>query len=59
MYICTSFWEKGKEMAVTRLVRKAKVNKARANNLTKKLKMDNIKPVIKKVDVEGLKAQFK
>ena len=46
-------------MAVTRLVRKAKVNKARANNLTKKLKMDNIKPVIKKVDVEGLKAQFK
>ena len=45
-------------MAVTRLVRKAKVNKSRANNLTKQLKFENFQPVIKKVDVEELKAQF-
>ena len=45
-------------MAVTRLVRKAKVNKARVHNLASKLKHENFQPVIKKVDVEELKAQF-
>ena len=46
-------------MAVTRIVRKAKVNKARAKNMKSALKQRNFTPVIKKVDVEELKAEFK
>ena len=45
-------------MAVTRLERKGRVNKARAKNLNAKIKHLSATPVIKKVDVEELKAQF-
>lgn len=46
-------------MASTKLVRKAKKNKARANNRKEVLKQIQVKPVVKNVDVEELKAQFK
>ena len=45
-------------MAVTRLERKGRVNKARAKNLNAKIKNLTATPVIKKVDVEALKAEF-
>ncbi len=45
-------------MAVTRLKRKDRVNKARANNRQAKIKQLTAKPVIKNVDVEALKASF-
>ncbi|GJM59894.1 MULTISPECIES: hypothetical protein [Persicobacter] len=45
-------------MAVTRLVRKGKRNKAVAKNLNKAIAHACAKPVIKKVDVEELKKQF-
>lgn len=45
-------------MAVTRLERKGLRNKARANNKQKKIKQLNAQPVIKKVDVEAIKAEW-
>ena len=45
-------------MAVTRLERKGRVNKARAKNLNAKIKQLQATPVIKKVDIEELKAEF-
>ncbi|PSR52899.1 hypothetical protein AHMF7605_04840 [Adhaeribacter arboris] len=45
-------------MAVTRLKRKDRKNKARANNKQRIIKQLLATPVIKNVDVEALKAQF-
>ena len=45
-------------MAVTRLKRKDRKNKARANNRQRIIKQLLTTPVIKNVDVEALKAQF-
>lgn len=47
-----------KKMAVTRLKRKDRKNKARANNKQRIIKQRLATPVIKNVDVEALKAQF-
>lgn len=45
-------------MAVTRLKRKDRKNKARQNNKQRVIKQLLSTPVIKNVDVEALKAQF-
>ncbi|QMU28517.1 hypothetical protein [Adhaeribacter radiodurans] len=45
-------------MAVTRLKRKDRKNKARANNKQRIIKQLLATPVIKNVDVDALKAQF-
>lgn len=45
-------------MTVTRLNRKDRKNKARANNKQRRIKQLLATPVIKNVDVEALKAQF-
>jgi hypothetical protein len=45
-------------MAITRLKRKDRKNKARANNRQRIIKQLLTTPVIKNVDVEALKAQF-
>ena len=45
-------------MAVTRLKRKAKRNKARAAQRQASIKRLNSKPVIKQVDVEAIKEEF-
>ncbi len=45
-------------MAVTRLERKGKRNKAIANNRIAHIKYLNWKPEIKQVDVEAIKAEF-
>ena len=45
-------------MAVTRLERKGRVNKARAKNRKAVIKQICATPVIKKVDIEELKASF-
>jgi hypothetical protein len=45
-------------MAVTRLERKGLRNKAKANNRQKKMKQLNRQPVIKKIDVEAIKAEW-
>ncbi|MFC6999378.1 hypothetical protein [Rufibacter roseus] len=45
-------------MAVTRLKRKDRKNKARQNNKQRIIKQLLSTPVIKNVDVEALKAQF-
>ena len=47
-----------RKMAVTRLKRKDRKNKARANNKQRVIKQLLATPVIKNVDVEALKAQF-
>ena len=47
-----------RKMAVTRLKRKDRKNKARANNRQRVIKQLLTTPVIKNVDVEALKAQF-
>ncbi len=46
------------KMAITRLKRKDRKNKARANNKQRVIKQLLTTPVIKNVDVEALKAQF-
>lgn len=46
-------------MTVTRLKRKARVNKGRAIDRKATIKRLSWSPVIKKVDVEELKASFK
>ncbi|KAA3438499.1 hypothetical protein [Rufibacter hautae] len=45
-------------MAVTRLKRKDRKNKARQNNKVRVIKQLLMTPVIKNVDVEELKARF-
>jgi hypothetical protein len=45
-------------MAVTRLERKGRKNKARAKARVKRIKLLNQRPVIKNVDVEAIKAEF-
>ena len=45
-------------MAVTRLERKGRKNKAVAMKRTKTIQRLGAKPVIKKVDVEAIKAEF-
>ncbi|WP_169721314.1 hypothetical protein [Eisenibacter elegans] len=45
-------------MAVTRLQRKDKKNKARATNRVEKVKILSRKPVIRRVDVEAIKEEF-
>ena len=47
-----------RKMAITRLKRKDRKNKARANNRQRIIKQLLTTPVIKNVDVEALKAQF-
>jgi len=46
-------------MASTKLIRKAQKNIARANNRKAEIKRLVSSPVIKKVDIEELKASFK
>lgn len=46
-------------MASTRLIRKAQKNIARANNRKAEIKRLVSSPVVKKVDIEELKASFK
>ncbi|MDX5348134.1 MAG: hypothetical protein LPJ89_08885 [Hymenobacteraceae bacterium] len=45
-------------MGVTRLKRKDRKNKARANNKVARIKQLLRTPVLKNVDVDALKAQF-
>lgn len=45
-------------MGVTRLKRKDRRNKARANNKVAKIKQLLLTPVIKNVDMDELRAQF-
>ncbi|AKD04431.1 hypothetical protein POKO110462_06485 [Pontibacter korlensis] len=45
-------------MGVTRLKRKDRKNKARANNKQAKIKQLLLTPVIKNVDMDELRAQF-
>ncbi|MFY8034331.1 MAG: hypothetical protein ACOVMN_07415 [Flexibacteraceae bacterium] len=45
-------------MAVTRLKRKDRANKATANNRVKRIKQLTYVPPIKNVDVEAIKASF-
>jgi len=45
-------------MASTRLLRKAKRNKAVARKRKQDIKMLSSKPVIRRVDIEALKAEF-
>jgi hypothetical protein len=45
-------------MGVTRLKRKDRKNKARANNKVARIKQLLITPVIKNVDMDELRAQF-
>ena len=45
-------------MAVTRLERKGRKNKARAKARVQRIKLLNQRPVIKNVDVEAIKAEF-
>lgn len=45
-------------MAVTRLKRKSRVNRAVANNKVAEIKRLSQKPEIRKVDIEELKAEF-
>ena len=45
-------------MAVTRLERKGRRNKARAKNRLVFIKQLNWKPAVKQVDVEAIKAEF-
>lgn len=47
-----------KKMAITRLKRKDRKNKARANNKTAFIKQYRKQPVLKSVDVEAIKAEF-
>ncbi|MCB0495691.1 MAG: hypothetical protein KDC79_06120 [Cyclobacteriaceae bacterium] len=46
-------------MAVTRLKRKARKNKLRAKKRLQKIALESTKPVIKNVDIEELKKEFK
>jgi len=45
-------------MAVTRLERKDRKNKARANNKKARIKFLSKKPTIKRVDIEAIKKEF-
>ncbi|WP_299457163.1 hypothetical protein [uncultured Microscilla sp.] len=45
-------------MAVTRLERKGRTNRARANNRKAVMKHQGTKPTIKKVDIEAIKKEF-
>ena len=45
-------------MAVTRLERKDRKNKARAINKNENIKQLSRKPVIKQVDIEAIKKEF-
>lgn len=45
-------------MAMTRLERKGRTNRARANNRKAVMKHQSAKPTIKKVDVEAIKKEF-
>ena len=45
-------------MAVTRLIRKEKRNRAVANNRVARIKFLTLTPVVKNVDVEGVKAAW-
>lgn len=46
-------------MSVTRLKRKNRKDKAKAARRRTALKIQNFKPVVKSVDVEGIKESFK
>jgi hypothetical protein len=45
-------------MAVTRLKRKEKRNRAKANNRIDRIKQLTAKPIIKNVDIEAIKQEF-
>jgi len=46
-------------MAITRLKRKGRKNKLKSVQRNQKLKLESFKPVIKQIDVEAIKAEFK
>lgn len=56
-YFCAPF--NTKAMAVTRLKRKNRKDKAKAAVRRQSLKLQNFKPVMKTVDVEKIKEEFK
>ncbi len=64
MYLCKNnnlisrFNFKIREMAVTRLKRKEKRNRAKANNRVQAIKQLTKKPIIKNVDIEAIKQEF-
>jgi hypothetical protein len=57
-YFCASFKE-SKSMAVTRLKRKGRKDKAKSAVRRQSLKIQNFQPVIKNVDIEKIKEEFK
>lgn len=56
-YFCTPF--NSKAMAVTRLKRKNRKDKAKSAVRRQSLKLQNFQPVLKTVDVEKIKEEFK
>ena len=46
-------------MAITRLKRKGRKNKLKAKIRSQKMKLEGFKPVIKQVDVDVIKEEFK
>ena len=50
---------KNSTMAVTRLKRKNRKDKAKSAVRRQSLKIQNAKPVIKNIDIEAIKAEFK
>jgi hypothetical protein len=57
-YFCTPFIN-SKAMAVTRLKRKNRKDKAKSAVRRQSLKLQNFQPVMKTVDVEKIKEEFK
>jgi hypothetical protein len=58
-YFCTPFILTEKAMAVTRLKRKNRKDKAKAAVRRQTLKLQNFQPVVKNVDIEKIKEEFK
>ena len=56
-YFCTPF--NSKAMSVTRLKRKNRKDKAKSARRRQSLKLQNFQPVMKTVDVEKIKEEFK
>jgi hypothetical protein len=56
-YFCTPFNRKA--MAVTRLKRKNRKDKAKSARRRQALKLQNFQPVVKNIDVEKVKEEFK
>jgi len=56
-YFCSPF--NNKAMSVTRLKRKNRKDKAKSARRRQSLKLQNFQPVMKTVDVEKIKEEFK